>query len=67
MKQPKKGRLNLTEVTDALTVLFILRGVPAYIRSDKVPGCRDWMAAVSDKTAQVHRERTATAKASMPK
>ena len=29
-----KRKLNSTEVIDALTDLFILRGVPAYIRSD---------------------------------
>ena len=31
-----KRKLNSTEVIDALTDLFILRGVPAYIRSDNV-------------------------------
>ena len=31
-----KHKLNSTEVIDALTDLFILRGVPAYIRSDNV-------------------------------
>ena len=31
-----KRTLNATEVIDALTDLFILRGVPAYIRSDNV-------------------------------
>ena len=33
-----KRRLNSNEVIDALTDLFILRGVPAYIRSDN--GCQ---------------------------
>ena len=32
-----KRKLNSTEVIDALTDLFILRGVPAYIRSDNGP------------------------------
>jgi len=31
-----KRKLNSNEVIDALTDLFILRGVPAYIRSDNV-------------------------------
>jgi putative transposase len=40
MKQPRKGRLWLNDgscVIDALTDLFIIRGVPAYIRSDNGP------------------------------
>lgn len=32
-----KRRLNSTDVIDALTDLFILRGVPKYIRSDNGP------------------------------
>ena len=32
-----KRKLNANEVIDALTDLFILRGVPAYIRSDNDP------------------------------
>lgn len=41
---------NPTEVTDALTDLFILRGVPACIRSDNGPefiaeAVRDWIKA----------------------
>ncbi len=32
-----RRRLNSTDVIDALTDLFILRGVPAYIRSDNGP------------------------------
>ena len=31
-----KRKLNSTEVINALTDLFILRGVPAYVRSDNV-------------------------------
>ena len=30
-------KLNSTDVVDALTDLFILRGVPEYIRSDNGP------------------------------
>ena len=33
-----KRNLNSTDVIDVLTDLFILRGVPAYIRSDNGPG-----------------------------
>ena len=51
-------KLNSTDVLDALTDLFILRGPPEYIRSDnglefialKVP---DWIAAVGAKTAYI--------------
>ncbi len=35
-----KRRLNSTDVVDALTDLFILRGPPAFIRSDNVL-CRE--------------------------
>ena len=49
-------KLNSTNVIDALTDLFILRGVPAFIRSDNGPefiaqAVRDWIAAVGTKTA----------------
>ena len=37
-------KLNSTDVLDALTDLFILRGVPAYIRTDNVL-CRENLAA----------------------
>ncbi|MFV1530062.1 IS3 family transposase, partial [Phaeobacter sp. JH209A] len=51
-----KRKLNSTEVVDALTDLFILRGVPAYIRSDNGPefiaeAVRGWITAVGAKTA----------------
>jgi len=51
-----KQKLNSTEVIDALTDLFILRGIPAYIRSDNGPefiaeALRDWIRAVGAKTA----------------
>lgn len=53
-----KRKLNSAEVIDALTDLFILRGVPAYIRSDNGPefiaqAVRDWIAAVGAKTAYI--------------
>ena len=49
-------KLNSTDVVDALTDLFILRGPPAYIRSDNGPEfiaekVRRWIAAVGAKTA----------------
>jgi transposase InsO family protein len=53
-----KRKLNSTEVIDALTCLFILRGVPAYIRSGNgtvfiAQAVRDWFAAVGAKTAYI--------------
>ena len=48
-------KLNSTDVVDALTDLFILRGAPEYIRSDNGPEfiakkvC-DWIVAVGAKT-----------------
>ena len=46
-----KRKLNSLEVTDALTDLFILRGTPAFIRSDNgsefvAEAVRDWINAV---------------------
>ena len=51
-----KRKLNSTDVIDALTDLFILRGPPAFVRSDNGPefvaqAVRDWIAAVGAKTA----------------
>ena len=51
-------KLNSTDVIDALTDLFILRGIPAYIRSDNGPefvakAVRDWITAVGSKTAYI--------------
>lgn len=51
-------RLNSTDVIDALSDLFILRGVPAFIRSDNGPefiaqAVRDWITAVWAKTAYI--------------
>ena len=49
-------KLNSTDVVDALTDLFILRGPPEFIRSDNGPEfiaekVRNWIAAVGAKTA----------------
>ena len=51
-------KLNSTDVLDALTDLFILRGRPEYISSDNGPEfiaqkVRDWIAAVGVKTAYI--------------
>lgn len=51
-------KLNSTNVIDVLTDLFILRGPPAYIRSDNGPefvaqAVRDWITAVGAKTAYI--------------
>ena len=53
-----KRRLNSTDVIDTLTDLFIIRGIPAYIRSDNGPEfvaktVRNWIAAVGAKTAYI--------------
>ena len=53
-----KRKLNSTDVIDALTDLFILRGVPKYIRSDNGPefiaqAVRNWIGAVGSKTAYI--------------
>ena len=49
-------KLNSIDVIDALSDLFILRGVPGHVRSDNGPefiakGVREWIAAVGAKTA----------------
>ena len=49
-------KLNSTDVVDALTDLFILRGPPEFVRSDNGPEfiaekVRTWIAAVGAKTA----------------
>ena len=51
-------KLNSTDVLDALTDLFILRGPPEYTRSDNGPEfiaqkVQDWIAAVGAKTAYI--------------
>jgi len=53
-----RRKLNSIDVIDALTDLFILRGRPAFIRSDNGPefvaqSVRDWIAAVGAKTAYI--------------
>jgi transposase InsO family protein len=47
-------------VIDVLSDLFILRGIPAHIRSDNGPefvakAVQDWIAAVGAKTAYIER------------
>ena len=49
-------KLNSVDVVDALTDLFILRGPPAYVRSDNGPEfvaekVRTWISAMGAKTA----------------
>jgi putative transposase len=51
-----KRRLNSTDVVDALTDLFILRGAPEFIKSDNgaefiAKKVRPWIGAVGAKTA----------------
>ena len=51
-------KLNANSVIDALSDLFILRGVPGFIRSDNGPefvaqAVRDWIAAVGARTAYI--------------
>ncbi|MEJ2372125.1 MAG: IS3 family transposase [Gemmatimonadales bacterium] len=53
-----KRKLNSTDVIDVLTDLFILRGVPMYIRSDNGPefvadAVRRWINAVGARTAYI--------------
>ncbi len=53
-----KRKLNSIDVIDVLTDLSILRGVPAYIRSDNGPefiaeAVRNWIRAVGAKTAYI--------------
>ncbi len=51
-------KLKSTDVVDVLSELFILRGVPGHVRSDKGPefvakAVRDWITAVGAKAAFV--------------
>ena len=51
-------RLNSTDVIEALCDLFIVRGIPAHIRSDNGPefiaaALREWIAAAGAKTAYI--------------
>ncbi len=53
-----RRKINPFDVIDALTDLFILRGVPRYIRSDNGPefisaSVRKWIAAVGAQTAYI--------------
>ena len=53
-----KRKLNAVEVIDVLSDLFILRGPPAFVRSDNGPefvaqSVRDWITAVGAKTAYI--------------
>ena len=53
-----KRKLNSIDVIDTLTDLFMLRSIPAYIRSDYGPefvaqAVRDWIKAVGAKTAYI--------------
>jgi putative transposase len=52
------GRLNSTDVIDVLSDLFVLRGVPAHIRSDNGPefiakAVQAWITAVGAQTAYI--------------
>jgi len=53
-----KRKLNSMDVIDVLTDLFIIRGIPALIRSDNGPefvaeAVRNWIRAVGAKTAYI--------------
>ena len=69
-----KRKLNSTDVVDALTDLFILRGPPEFIRSDNgaefiSKKVQAWIGAMGAKRLslrQDRRGRTATARASTP-
>jgi putative transposase len=57
-----KRKLNSGDVIDALSDLFILRGVPSYIRSDNGPefiaqAVQDWIKVVGAKTAYIQPGR----------
>ena len=60
-------KLNSVDVIDVLTDLFILRGVPSFIRSEFIAeAVQKWIKAVGAKTAyQARHGRTDTVKASM--
>ena len=65
-------KLKAIDVIDLLSDLFILRGIPAHIRSNNGPefvaqAVQDWIAVVGNKTAYIEaRGRTATSRASTP-
>ena len=54
-----KRKLNSTDVIDTLTDLFILRGVPAYVRSDNGPEfiaapLQEWLRRVGIQPMQIY-------------
>jgi len=54
-------KLKAIDVIDVLSDLFILRDIPAHIRSDNGPeflakAVQDWIAVVSAKTASIERQ-----------
>ena len=56
-----KLRINSTDLIDALTNLFVIRGIPVYIRSDNQPefiadAVRQWSKAVRAKTVYIEPE-----------
>src|SRR5262245_3560737 len=60
-------KLKAIDVIDVLSDLFILRGIPAHIRSDNGPefvakAVQDWIAAVGAKTAYCHPSGSAQAR-----
>src|SRR5499427_4606836 len=68
-------KLKAIDVIDVLSDLFILRGIPAHIRSNNEPefvakAVQDWIAVVGAKTAYIERGspygRTATSRVSTP-
>ena len=51
-----RSKLSSVDVIDVVTDLFVLRGIPAYIRSDNGPefvagAVRQWITAVGARTA----------------
>ena len=53
-----RRKLSSIDVIDVLTDLFILRGIPSWIRSDNGPefvaeAVRRWIAAVGARTASI--------------
>jgi hypothetical protein len=67
-------KLKAIDVIDVLSELFVLRGVPGHIRSDKGPefvaeAVQTWITAVGAKTAYIERGspwEKATSRASTP-
>ena len=67
-----RRKLSSTDVIDVLTDLFILRGIPGYIRSDNGPefvaeAVRRWIAAVGPgplSSSRARPGRMATSRAS---